>query len=583
MNKILFPSVNGISCLTENKWTVAIINCHGNKKVSGSLSKIKMKIFDIWFVRGIAFFILGIFCFIKTYLNCSKLDEQEDDDKNVAEKIANRLNIASIYVLLFASVVLGFLFAFLVLGVLPPFVIKRAFGTGYSKIALNTFTSILRVALIYLTMIGLRFAPFMHEIYRFNGACCQAVNAKFKTSEIDKSSIFQPLNFLNFMLFAFLTSTFVISLISIKVAWYADPFINLAILITCISLCYEILFILEKANVKGLKEVVVAFAWLVSMRPSVTHKEAVKVALIEQNYDKDYQMEEENLVSMSTLLAEMQTKLLSNERYDKSDVDWLIANVLGKNRAEIKLVKSVSEKEYRDILRATERRSKGEPISSIFGFVEFYGLRFDVNKKVLSPRPETEILVEEIVKLAKTMTEPEICDLCTGSGAIAVSVAKNCKCKVSAIDISKSAITLAKNNAEKNHAKVDFILSDLFEELKKNKKFDIIVSNPPYIKSEDVEKLDLEVKNYDPRLALDGGNDGLDFYRKIVANAPKHLKSGGFLFFEVGQGQAGDVQKIMQECGFVDTHIVKDYNKIERIIYGRTREGYTRENAKSKG
>ena len=109
------------------------------------------------------------------------------------------------------------------------------------------------------------------------------------------------------------------------------------------------------------------------------------------------------------------------------------------------------------------------------------------------------------------------------------------------------------------------------------------MSNPPYIKSEDIEKLDLEVKNYDPRLALDGGNDGLDFYRKIVADAPKHLKSGGFLFFEVGQGQAGDVQKIMQDCGFVDTHIVKDYNKIERIIYGRTREGYTRENAKSKG
>ncbi len=539
----------------------------------------KFKLFDIYFLRGLIYFVTGIYYFAKTFVRCSTLDDEVEEERNITDKIASKLNVASVYVMLIASVIVGFLFAFVVLGFLPSFAVKKAFGEGHSQTLLNLMTAIFRVAVFYLAMLGLRFAPFMQEIYRFNGACSQAVNCKYKVTELDKASIFQPLNFLNFLLFAFLTAIFVISLISIKIAWWADPLINLGILILVLSICFEILFVFEKANVKGLKEIVIAFAWLVSMRPSVTHKEVVKVAILEQNYDKDYEMEEKDKISMSTLLAEMQTKLLNNERYDKSDVDWLIANVLGKNRTEIKLVKSVSEKEYRDIIRATERRSKGEPISSIFGFVDFYGLRFDVNRKVLSPRMETEILVEEVVRLARTMPNPEICDLCTGSGAIAIAIAKNVKSKVCGIDVSKSAITTAKNNAEKNDVKVDFILSDLFLELKKSKKFDIIVSNPPYIKSEEIEKLDVEVKNYDPRLALDGGGDGLDFYRKIVKSAPKHLTEGGYLYFELGIGQAEDVQKIMIEGGFVDTHIVKDYNKIERIIYGRIGERNFRKNA----
>lgn len=583
MNKLLLPSTNGIACISQNKMTVAIITSHGNKKVEGKKCKQNFKLYKIPFLRGLIYFILGIFLFGKTYACCLKLDENKDEEKNNTDKIASGLNLVSMYVMLIASVIFGFLYAFIVLGILPAFFVKKAFGLGHDAILLHLLCAIFRTGIVYLSFAALRFCPFMQELYRFNGACSQAVNSKYKATELDKSSIFQPLNFLNFVVFTFLTAIFVISLIPVQVAWWLGPFINLGILMLCLMLCFEILFIFEKSNVKWFKEIVIAFSWLVSMRPSVTHKEVVKVALFEQNYDKDYDMEEENRVSMSTLLAEMQTKLLVNERYDKSDVDWLIANVLGKNRTEIKLITSVSDKEYRDIIRATERRSKGEPISSIFGFVEFYGLRLDVNKKVLSPRMETEILVEEVVRLAKTMNMPDICDLCTGSGAIAIAIEKNVKAKVTAVDISKSAIATAKNNAEKNDAKVEFVLSDLFTGLKKTKKFDIIVSNPPYIQSEEIEKLDIEVKNFDPRIALDGGKDGLEFYRKISSNAPKQLKTGGYIFFELGIDQSEDVKKIMEECGFVDIQIVKDYNKIERIIYGRVRERNTYKNAKGKG
>ena len=580
MNKIFFPSVNGICCLSENKLTTAIVNSSGSKKVWGFKSKFPLKILKIFFLRGIVFFFSGVFYFCKAYLKCRSLDDNLDENINKTEKVATKIDKASAAIMLFASLILGFLYAFLALGILPPFAVKKAVGGGHSQMVLRLLTALFRVSMVYLTMLALRFAPFMQELYRFNGACCQAVNCKYKATDLDKASIFQPLNFLNFCFFAFFMAIFVISLIPIKAAWFVLPLTGLGILLASFSLSYELLALLESSNVKGMREISIAFAWLVSMRPSVTHKEVAKAVLIEQNYEKEYDMEEDNKVSMSALLAEMQTKLMGNERYEKSDVDWIIANVLGKNRSEIKLIQSLSEKEYRDIIRATERRSKGEPISSIFGFVDFYGLRFDVNKKVLSPRMETEILVEEVLKLAKTMTNPEICDLCTGSGAIAISIAKNCKAKVSAIDISKPAITTAKNNAIKNDTKVDFIVSDLFLELKKSKKFDIIVSNPPYIMSDEIEKLDIEVKNFDPRLALDGGQDGLDFYRKIVKGAKAHLKENGFLFFELGIGQAKEVQKLMEEEDFDDIMVVKDYSKIERIIYGRVGKRITGKNTK---
>ena len=274
-------------------------------------------------------------------------------------------------------------------------------------------------------------------------------------------------------------------------------------------------------------------------------------------------------IPLSSVYAEMETKLKANDRYEKSDVDWIIANVLNLNRIEVKLKRFLTEKEYRDVMKACERRAKGEPVSNIFGFVEFFGLRFDINKKVLSPRMETEILVEEVLKKIKEIKAENVLDLCTGSGAIAISIAKNSNCNVFASDISKQALSVAENNAKKNEVKVEFSQSDLFKALKKNRKYDIIVSNPPYIKSQDIEKLDIEVKDYDPKLALDGGEDGLDFYRTIIFESVEKLNNNGYLFFELGENQFEDARKLMENAGFKDIQIVKDYNNIERIIYGR--------------
>ena len=160
-------------------------------------------------------------------------------------------------------------------------------------------------------------------------------------------------------------------------------------------------------------------------------------------------------------------------------------------------------------------------------------------------------------------------DLGTGSGAIAVSIAKNSDADVTAVDISKSALLTAEANAKKNDVKIEFLHSNLFDNLKRKRKFDIIVSNPPYIPTKEIEKLDKNVKECDPVLALDGGEDGLDFYRKIAEHAPLRLNQNGLIFFEVGKGQAKAVRKILRDNGFEDIKTIKDYNKIERVICGK--------------
>jgi len=198
-------------------------------------------------------------------------------------------------------------------------------------------------------------------------------------------------------------------------------------------------------------------------------------------------------------------------------------------------------------------------------------MNFLVNDKVLIPRPDTEVLVEEVIKLSKKFAKPKILDLCTGSGAIAVSLAKYVNsAEIYASDISKEALDVAKINAKKNEVenKITFIESDLFMQIPKNK-FDIIVSNPPYIRKDVIEDLDEEVKK-EPIIALDGGTDGLDFYRKIAKDAYDYLKYNSYLCFEIGYDQKIDVIEILEnEKKYTNIYSKKDLYENDRIIIAK--------------
>ena len=218
--------------------------------------------------------------------------------------------------------------------------------------------------------------------------------------------------------------------------------------------------------------------------------------------------------------------------------------------------------EYESVLK---KRSEHIPLQYITGETEFMGLPFKVNSNVLIPRQDTETLVEEALKVAKPGMK--VLDMCTGSGCIIISILHHGKALEGyASDISRHAINVAKENAKLNQVAVSFETGDLFDHIKG--KYDIIVSNPPYIRTEEIAKLMPEVQNFEPFNALDGKEDGLFFYRKIVEQAGDYLNSGGHLLFEIGHDQGQEVSELMVQAGFKDVRVIKDLAGKDRVVTG---------------
>ena len=221
---------------------------------------------------------------------------------------------------------------------------------------------------------------------------------------------------------------------------------------------------------------------------------------------------------------------------------------------------------YEELLK---RRAGREPLQYITKDSFFMGLEFKVSEDVLIPRQDTEVLAEEAIETLKEMPEnAKVLDLCTGSGAIAISVKHYCPLKiVTGVDISDAALEVAWENAQENETDVTFVLSDMFEELE-DEKFDMIISNPPYVTSEEYEVLMPEVKNYEPKTALVAGEDGLDYYRIIAKEAKSFLNPKGFLLLEIGCNQALQVKELI-ENDFEDIKVLKDLQGLDRVIKAR--------------
>lgn len=224
------------------------------------------------------------------------------------------------------------------------------------------------------------------------------------------------------------------------------------------------------------------------------------------------------------------------------------------------------------------QRCQGKPVQYITGLQEFMGLELAVAEGVLIPRGDTEIIVEKVLELAAKNTSMHILDMCTGTGAIAISLAHFLpEASVLAVDISDKALQCCRTNIEKHHlqGRIKAVQSNLFEDLTRTdftNNIDMIVSNPPYIPRADIASLDVNVKDYEPALALDGGPDGLDFYRRIAHDGARLLKSGGILAFEIGYNQGQDVLNIIKESqSYYDLECFQDLSGLDRCIIARRR------------
>lgn len=268
-----------------------------------------------------------------------------------------------------------------------------------------------------------------------------------------------------------------------------------------------------------------------------------------------------------------------------AEADWdarlLLEYVCGTTRNDLlahgdREVEADKEAQYRKLL---EKRAGRVPLQHLTGVQEFMGLEFQVNESVLIPRQDTEILVEEVLR--ELQDGMRILDMCTGSGCILVSLLHYSNdCQGMGADISEAALKTARRNAEgllKEAAleKVTLVQSDLFERIEGC--FDVIVSNPPYIRTAVIEELMPEVKEHEPYQALDGKEDGLFFYRRIVADSTKYLVRGGKLYFEIGFDQAEAVRELMKEAGYSDIQVVKDYAGLDRVVYGNFYPAETRD------
>lgn len=255
------------------------------------------------------------------------------------------------------------------------------------------------------------------------------------------------------------------------------------------------------------------------------------------------------------------------------DAELIVAHALGIDRMKVILdaMRPLSDAELAMLRELVKRRRAHEPIAYLRGFREFYGRVFKVDKRVLVPRPETELLVDTALARTRHVSlAMRQLDLCTGSGCVAITMARQRPtAQVTATDLSADALALARENAQRLGAyNVAFAQGDLYAAVPEHARFDVITANPPYIPSADIPTLQADVRGFEPHMALDGGEDGLAFVRRILEGARAHLVPGGALAMEIGAGQGEAVVALFEAAGFTDVRADRDLARIERVVSG---------------
>lgn len=267
------------------------------------------------------------------------------------------------------------------------------------------------------------------------------------------------------------------------------------------------------------------------------------------------------MYKIQDVLKNLNKKLSTHSDNYAHECIFLCTEMLGLSQSDIIANVEITPKQYRTLSRAVNKRINGVPLQLVIGQSDFLNVVILENKDTLTPRPETEFLADYIINHENKKLS--VLDLCCGSGCIGIALNKNGFSDVVLLDVSSKALKCAKKNAKLNGAKVNFVKSNMFDNV--SQKFDLIVSNPPYIASGDINSLQVEVKKYDPRLALDGGVDGYDFYKIIATNCANYLNENGILYLEIGLNQENYISKLLEK-NFKNITIIKDLSGINRFI-----------------
>ncbi len=543
--------------------------------------------YKIPIIRGVLNFVTMLATGTQTLLRSSEVFGDVVEPSKFDKWVAKTFKVDMMKIVIWFSVFLGIALAVGLFVFLPQFLTTLLFKVpaldtlAQRDVVFSVIEGVIRLVIfiLYVTMCTL--VPDVKRVFMYHGAEHKTINAfehdeELTVANVQKYGTIHKRCGTTFMVLVMIVSILMLALTgwltSDVFGWPNNFGIKLAVRIVMLPLIagisYEILKLLAKSD----NIIVRLIRWPGLQLQRLTTKQPdddmVEVAIAA--FMKVYEMDADKSIpecsfemKQGYLDARKQVETVLGERCEKSDVDWIFTEVTGVNRAALPTIKSVTKEQLDKAIKFAEERKAGKPLQYSFGYTDFYGLKINVRDGVLIPRPETELLAERVIKIADGKS---VLDLCTGSGAIAVAVAKNATCKVAASDISDTALTIARENAAQNSAEITFVSSDLFEKIEG--KYDIIVSNPPYIPTADIEKLDDTVRAYEPLSALDGGEDGLDFYRRISTQCRDYMNDNGTLMLEIGINQAEAVKELLKDK-FENIEVIKDLEGIDRIVVAK--------------
>ena len=553
-----------------------------NKEIRIDFKKIvpitkKYKFLNVPFIRGIFVLVDSLITGINTLNYSASFFEDEDESESKFEIwLKNKFGERSNDLIIGATMILSFAIAIGLFVALPTAIASLFSYLNLHPIALNLIEAVIRIMILLGYMYSISKMEDIYRVFQYHGAehksiFCYEAEEELTVGNVKKFSRFHPRCGTNFLFLIMFVSILIFSF----TGWggFLERLILRILLIPVVSgITYELIKWLGKNDNKLAKIIAYPGLKLQELTTKEPDDDQIEVAIAALMKAEGLKPKEKTIGE----LLDKASKELKEENIDTYilDAQLLLGNVLAKDKLYIitNRDKNVSLKDEKEYFELIEKRKNKMPIKYILGETEFMGLDFNVEEGVLIPRGDTEILVEEVLSIINEEDELNVCDLCSGSGAIGISIANyRKKINVEEIDFYEVPEKVTKKNIIKHglEGRVKFIKSDLLKEpINQGKKYDVIVSNPPYIKADEISNLMDDVKKYEPHTALDGGDDGLVFYKRIIEEGKTTLNNEGVLAFEIGYDQGEEVSNLMKEAGFYNIKLVKDLAGLDRVVLG---------------
>lgn len=607
--------LEGVMMRGKNSYAIAVRNGEGEIVMESERPKVtdkKKKALKIPVLRGIISFFDAFVSGLKITMRASEVFGEADEAPSKFEKwLAKTFKIDIMNVVLTVGGVLGIILAIALFVVLPQIAALGIFaGAGLIEVNMdagvwnafrtsttglgfwwNMLYEVIRGFVRIIVFVGyIALVSLMKDIKRlfmYHGAEHKVIscyehglpltveNAKTMSTKHDRcGTTFLFIVMIVSMLFFTVVPVSMIDVGNGFLTFIVQLVIRLALIPVVAGISYEFLKLFAKYDNLFSRACKAPGLWLQKLTTKEPDEKMLEVSIAAFNevlkLESDPEYPTKKFVTFTTVekAVAVTEKILGEGK--KHEAELIAMTVTGAERkSDLYDGRRISKQQLEECKKYAKNRLGGAPLQYVLGETCFYGFNIKTDTRALIPRFDTEFLAEEGIKAVKEIYEkrgskPEVLDLCTGSGCVAIAVKKSAECEMYASDVSKEALELAKENAERLGADIKFSSGSLFIPFRK-KRFDIILSNPPYIPSGDINGLDKEVKDYEPRLALDGGADGLDYYRDICSSVKKHLKNGGKLILEAGAGQAEKVAEMLE--GF-ETEFISDYNNppVKRVI-----------------